>query len=303
SRPRSPSLPPYLPATATATLSLHDALPISATSDPDVPRDRPPGPHGCSRSTERSPAPGRSARLRGSRDAPRRTRSWLEAAVELRLGKIRRCLAQDLVGLPQLAYLALERLHPRPLVRRQARAQPLVTLGPTHPVAQRLGRAPDLPGNRLDRRPLRTVRALVLQHHPHRPLPDFRGILHWLGHDSILSRVGASRNPGAVQRGSSTTLRAGGNSADHGTLSRTRASASSNGKAYRALGTGIHLHNRCSQAASSPGPPITWLGSFISDMGPRQKTSQGQSNRSRQRRLEFVSSFLCGLYGLPRGKN
>src|SRR5690606_16837613 len=98
--------------------------PGPATSDPDVPRDRPPGPHGCSRSTERSPAPGRSARLRGSRDAPRRTRSWLEAAVELRLGKIRRCLAQDLVGLPQLAYLALERLHPRPLVRRQAGRSP-----------------------------------------------------------------------------------------------------------------------------------------------------------------------------------
>src|SRR5690606_4967703 len=129
---------------------------------------------------------------------PRRTRSWLEAAVELRLGKIRRCLAQDLVGLPQLAYLALERLHPHPLVRRQARPQPLVTLGTAHPVAQRLGRAPDLPGNRLDRRPLRTVRVLMLEHHPYRSLPHFRGILHWLAHDSILSRVGASRNPGAV---------------------------------------------------------------------------------------------------------
>src|SRR5690606_22470040 len=184
SRPTPGELPPPAPG--------------PATSGQDAPRDPPGGPHGCSTSTERSPAPGRSARLRRRRDAPRRTRSWLEAAVELRLGEIRRCLAQDLVGLTQLAHLALERLHPRPLVRRQARAQPLVTLGPTHPVAQRLGRAPDLPGNRLDRRPLRTVRALVLQHHPHRPLPDFRGILHWLGHDSILSRVGASRNPGAV---------------------------------------------------------------------------------------------------------
>ena len=32
------------------------------------------------------------------------------SAVELRLGKIRRCLAQDLIGLPQLAVLAFESL-------------------------------------------------------------------------------------------------------------------------------------------------------------------------------------------------
>src|SRR5690606_5688114 len=39
--------------------------------------------------------------------------AWLEAAAELRLGEIRRCLAQDLVGLPQFPYLALQRLHHR----------------------------------------------------------------------------------------------------------------------------------------------------------------------------------------------
>ena len=101
---------------------------------------------------------------------------------------------------PQLPYLALQRLHPRPLIRRQAWALALITLGPPHPQPKRLGRAPDLPGNRPDRRPLRTVSVLMLQHHPYRPIPDFRGVLHWLVHDSILSRVGASRNPGAVHR-------------------------------------------------------------------------------------------------------
>jgi len=35
--------------------------------------------------------------------------------------------------------------HPRPLVRRQAPAKPLVTLGPTHPQAQRLGLQPIFP--------------------------------------------------------------------------------------------------------------------------------------------------------------
>src|SRR3546814_8424607 len=40
-------------------------------------------------------------------------RSWLEPAVELRLGKIRGCLAQDLVGLPKLAILALQRSEER----------------------------------------------------------------------------------------------------------------------------------------------------------------------------------------------
>jgi len=41
----------------------------------------------------------------------------------------------------------------------------------------------------------------VLLHHAHRALADFRGKLRRLVHGSILSRVGASSNPGAVQGG------------------------------------------------------------------------------------------------------
>ena len=44
----------------------------------------------------------------------------------------------------------------------------LVVLGLPRPTPQRLGGAAHLAGYRLDRRPLRTVLALVLQHHPHR---------------------------------------------------------------------------------------------------------------------------------------
>jgi hypothetical protein len=40
---------------------------------------------------------------------------------------------------------------------------------------------------------------LLLQDQPDRPLPDFRGILRPSIHDSILSRIGVSGKPGAVQ--------------------------------------------------------------------------------------------------------
>ena len=50
-------------------------------------------------------------------------------------------------------------------------------------------------------RPARGMLRLVLQHHPHRPLPDFRRKLvrRHACHGSILSRVGASGKAGAVQ--------------------------------------------------------------------------------------------------------
>ena len=65
--------------------------------------------------------------------------------------------------------------------------------GVSRPSAE-LGRA------RIDRRPLRGMLALVVQHHPHRAGMDFRRI-QWgaLRHSSILSRAGASEKPGAVQ--------------------------------------------------------------------------------------------------------
>src|ERR1700756_439563 len=126
-------------------------------------------------------------------------RSWLEPAVELRLGKICRRLPQDLVRLAQLTVLTLERLDPLALFCCRTRPKTLVTFGLPHPVAQCLARAADLLGNRVDRRPLRGVLALVVQDHPNRAGTDLRGI--WrnsLCHRSILSRVGASDKPGAV---------------------------------------------------------------------------------------------------------
>src|SRR5690606_30836364 len=80
---------------------------------------------------------------------------------------------------------------PRPFAR--------ITLGLPHPIPQRLTRAADLFGNRLDGSPLRGVLALVLEHHPNRPLPLLGGVLFRSRHDSNLSKVGASGKPRAVQ--------------------------------------------------------------------------------------------------------
>lgn len=62
----------------------------------------------------------------------RRCRRWLGAAVELCLSKIRRRLAQDLVGLRQLANLTLQGLHPLALVAGHAKSLPRLALGPAH---------------------------------------------------------------------------------------------------------------------------------------------------------------------------
>ena len=114
--------------------------------------------------------------------------------------KIGRRLAQDLVGLAQLTVLALQRLDPLAFVRGRPGPQALVALGLPDPVAQRLARAADLGRDRLDGRLLRAVLALMVQNHPHRAVADFRRIGGCtLRHGSILSRVGASRKPGAVQ--------------------------------------------------------------------------------------------------------
>src|SRR5262249_60574574 len=121
--------------------------------------------------TGRSPAHGRSARPRGRLGTHRRSGSWLPSAVELRLGKIRAGLAQNLVGLAQLADLALERLDPLAIISGRAGPFALVALGLSHPTGQRLRRAADLGRDRYDRRPLRCVLRAVLNPHPPSPPP------------------------------------------------------------------------------------------------------------------------------------
>src|SRR5690606_16858022 len=76
-------------------------------------------------------------------------------------------------------------------------AQAAITLGLAHPAAQRFGRTAHLAGDRGNRCPLRSVIALVLQHHPHRALAQRRGVTCCCRlHGSLLSKVGASGEPG-----------------------------------------------------------------------------------------------------------
>lgn len=96
------------------------------------------------------------------------------AAVLLRRRKISRRLAQDLIGLPQLAVLPLQRLDPLALIRRRATAGARVALRQADPVPQRLARADDLRRDRGDRRSLRRMIAPVLQHHPNCPFSNLR---------------------------------------------------------------------------------------------------------------------------------
>src|SRR5919205_1720335 len=99
-------------------------------------------------------------------------RSWFRAAVELRHRKISRGLAEDLVGLPQLADLPLQRLEARALIRRQPGAQTLVALGLSDPLAQGLARAADLLRDRADRLVLRGIVAAVIKNQADRSLAD-----------------------------------------------------------------------------------------------------------------------------------
>jgi hypothetical protein len=123
-----------------------------------------------------------------------------EATVELRLGKIRARLAQDLIGLAKLPVLPLKGLELGSHVAGQARSVPAVALGLLHPFVQRLRRAAYLACYRHDRRPSRRMLVLVIQHHPHRAGTDLRRkLVRCLArHGSTFSGVGASAKPGAV---------------------------------------------------------------------------------------------------------
>ena len=65
------------------------------------------------------------------------TSSFPHRAAELRLGKIGRCLAQDLVGLAQLTVFPFQLLEPRKLIAGRSGPLPVVNLLAPHPFAQR----------------------------------------------------------------------------------------------------------------------------------------------------------------------
>src|SRR5690606_8855702 len=109
-----------------------------------------------------------------------------------------RSLPKNLIRSPELTILTLEPLDPLKLRRPRARPLALIPLRLPHPAPQRVTRATDLLRNRLDRRPLRRVFPLGVQHQPNRPLPDLSGVPLCLVHDPNPSKIAASGKPRAV---------------------------------------------------------------------------------------------------------
>src|SRR5690606_26218777 len=142
----------------------------------------------------------RSARPRTCPGMYRRSPSGLQPAVELRLGEKSARQLQDLIGPAQLLVLAFELLHALGVRAGDAVSYPGIDLVPLHPRQQRLRHTADLGSDRLDRGPQRRILATMLLHHPDGPLTHLWGKLLRPCHGSILSRVGASTNPGAIPR-------------------------------------------------------------------------------------------------------
>ena len=113
----------------------------------------------------------------------------------------RRSTAQYLIGLSQLAVLALQRLETISHLGRHASTLAAVHLGLFLPT--RSGYAPSihLLGNRNHRCPARLMICLMIQHHPYRTLAHLgcKLVRCLARHGSTFSGVEASDKPGAVQ--------------------------------------------------------------------------------------------------------
>jgi hypothetical protein len=92
-----------------------------------------------------------------------------KCAAALRIG--------HLIRPAQLLDLPLEVLHSGPLIGAEPGPSTIVDLRSTDPDAQGLPVDVELPGDRLDRFPLRRVLVLVLEHHPHRALTQLGRVL------------------------------------------------------------------------------------------------------------------------------
>lgn len=97
-------------------------------------------------STSRSGGLG-AAKIGSTPNTPRCSSMNEEGAVELRLGKICRRLAKNLVGLSKLLALPLKSLHLLGHIARQACSFAAVDFGLLDPFIERLRRAADLGGD------------------------------------------------------------------------------------------------------------------------------------------------------------
>lgn len=115
----------------------------------------------------------------------------------------KRIASRDPNGEPKIQRVQVaDRRAPAPAHRarsRQAITLPAIDFVALDPVEQGLRNTADLGGDRFNSAPQRRILAPVFLHQPHRTLPDFGGKFVRLVHGSILSKVGASSKPGAIQ--------------------------------------------------------------------------------------------------------
>jgi len=146
----------------------------------------------------RRPNAASSTRVGSQRKRPRRA-AVCGRALPVRK---RRSLLQHLIGATKLEIVAFRFSQSLPFVGGESRSSARVTLRLLHPTSQGLGRAPDLLSDRANRGPLGYVGWPVVLYQPHRALMHLcrkPSLSRFLRHDSILSKDGASNNPGAIR--------------------------------------------------------------------------------------------------------
>jgi hypothetical protein len=115
--------------------------------------------------------------------------------------KIRRSLAQDLIGLAKLPVLPFKGLQLRAHVSLTPGSRLIPSRPPSSSIRSASGRCSRSCLQSTGSPPIATGAGLVLQNHPHGTLAHLRRKLvrRLVRHGPILSRVGASGKPGAVQ--------------------------------------------------------------------------------------------------------
>jgi hypothetical protein len=116
-------------------------------------------------------------------------------AVELRREESPGAL-QDLVGPAELPVFTLQAPQPFTFLGREPGAESFVGLGDPHPAAEGLSGHAKLVADRADRRLLRGVLVLVLEHHPDGPFTDLRRIPGWSCHGPTSHESEPPRIPG-----------------------------------------------------------------------------------------------------------
>jgi hypothetical protein len=101
---------------------------------------------------------------------------FAKQAVELRLSKIRRGFAKDLVGLSKFTNLTLKLFNPRNLSAGRSRTLAAIALDLPHPDAKAIRRTAQFTRDRRQRRSFTLILIAVFHSQPHRTFAELGGI-------------------------------------------------------------------------------------------------------------------------------